>query len=109
MMCYWYPEAQTLCRFIRLAMLNQVAGLRSWPQKEGWVPQGSGPSKVPDGLLAPHQRDLSKEIQKSLEPVFKAARSGEDAARSMMDDRCIRTRQPRFCCLLETVCRVGEG
>ncbi|CAL5225485.1 g8310 [Coccomyxa viridis] len=32
-------------RFIRLAMLNQVAGLRSWPEKEGWVPQGSGPSK----------------------------------------------------------------
>lgn len=27
-------------------MLNQVAGLRSWPEEQSWVPQGSGPSKV---------------------------------------------------------------
>ncbi|CAL8465713.1 g5249 [Coccomyxa elongata] len=32
-------------RFIRLAMLNQVAGLRSWPQNASWSPNGAGPSK----------------------------------------------------------------
>ncbi|CAK0734844.1 hypothetical protein CVIRNUC_000491 [Coccomyxa viridis] len=32
-------------RFIRLAMLNQVAGLRGWPDDQAWAPMGSGPSK----------------------------------------------------------------
>lgn len=32
-------------RFIRLAMLNQVAGLRSWPRNASWSPNDAGFSK----------------------------------------------------------------